>query len=129
MNPKARRLALVALSAPLIAGTIGCGGGKSYPDAKVDFDAQPDGSGGSTAKDAADAVTTPPTIGPGGKVLVKGSIDLIGSGPDTCTNQVPPSGDRWCGFARPSAILGANELWVINVTQSAPATPITCHAP
>ena len=129
MNPKARRLALVALSAPLIAGTIGCGGGKSYPDAKVDLDAQPDGSGGSTVSDASDAVITPPTIGPGDKVLVKGAIDLIGSGPDTCTNQVPPSGDRWCGFARQSAILGANELWVINVTQAAAGTTINCDAP
>jgi hypothetical protein len=128
MNPKARRLALVVLSAPLIAGTIGCGGGKSYPDAKVDLDAQPDGSGGSTeTSDAADAVT-PPMIGPGDKALVKGALDLIGSGPDTCTNQVPPSGDRWCGFARPSAILGSNELWVVNVTQAAAGTAINCDA-
>jgi hypothetical protein len=109
--------------------TIGCGGGgKSYPEASVDFDARSDRNDATTPSDGSPDAT-PPTVGPGDKLLVKGSIDLIGSGPDTCTNQVPPSGDRWCGFARPSAILGASELWVVNVTKAAAGIAINCDAP
>jgi hypothetical protein len=64
--------------------------------------------------------------GVGSKLVVSGGIQLIGSGHDTCTNQVPATGDRWCGFAKPSATLGAFELWVVNVTKVAANVPVTC---
>jgi len=128
MNPKAHRRACSFVATSLLAGTIGCGGGgKSYPEASVDFDARAERNDGPAADGP--AVVVPPTPGPGDKRLVKGTLELIGSGADTCTNQVPPSGDRWCGFARPSAILGASELWVVNVTKSAAGTAINCDAP
>jgi hypothetical protein len=128
MNRKAPRLAFSLVGT--LSFAIGCGSsGKSYPDAKVDLDAHPDQSDAPPPPPDAQAdVVTPPTPGTGSKLLVSGAISLIGSGKDTCTNQVPPSGDRWCGFARSSAILGASELWVVNVTQAAAGVTIKCDA-
>jgi hypothetical protein len=115
---------------------LGCGGGgsnkdagKNYPDAMVNFDAKGDkgtaGTGGSDANgDTANAV--PPPIGTGSKLIVGGNVSLIGSGKDTCTNQVPPSADRWCGFARLSSDLVDYELWVVNVSKAAQGVTISC---
>src|SRR5579862_9761753 len=58
-------------------------------------------------------------------LAVGGAIALVGSGPDTCTNQVPASTDRWCGFAK-SSVLGTFELWVIDVTKVAAGVPVKC---
>src|SRR5438045_2338605 len=112
MNRKLSRLACLlvgnaALSATWGAFATGCGGGESYPDATLNPGARSDQKGDTAAPDGSSDVTTPPAPGPGDKRLVSGSVELIGSGADSCTNQVPPSGDRWCGFARASAILGA----------------------
>jgi hypothetical protein len=121
------------------AVSLGCGGGngngdggKKYPDATVTFDAGGDkgaggtgntsGNGGAGGSDAG-----PPVIGTGSKLIVGGNnISLIGSGKDSCTNQVPPSGDRWCGFARLSSDLVDYELWVVNVSKAAQGAAITC---
>src|SRR5262249_43264143 len=51
-----------------------------------------------------------------------GVVRLIGNGPDSFTNQVPATGDRWCAFARMGAFQGFVDLWVINVTKAASGT-------
>jgi hypothetical protein len=65
-------------------------------------------------------------VGAGSKLIVSGNIILIGSGKDSCTNQVPPSADRWCGFARLSSDLMDYELWVVNVSKVAQGETVTC---
>jgi hypothetical protein len=110
---------------------VGCGGGGSnndggdgkYHDA-ITFDTPKDTSGSDSGVDTGPA--GPPAIGMGSKLIVSGSVELIGSGTDTCTNQVPPSGDRWCGFARLSTDLVDFELWVVNVTKAAQGVTIQC---
>jgi hypothetical protein len=127
MNRKAPRLAW------LLVGTlaVGCGGTAKmkYVDGSVNFD----GSPGDPSSDApsSDVSTTPdagsaPIPGAGSKLVVGGQIQLIGSGPDTCTNKVPATTDRWCGFAKPATTLGDFELWVIDVTKLAAGVPIKC---
>jgi hypothetical protein len=139
MNRKAVRSLAFSLSGALVllgTSTIGCGGGnsggdggdgKGYGEASVSFDTQPDTTSGDTSADTVDAGGTPPPIGAGSKLILAGNIQLIGSGPDTCTNQVPPTGDRWCGFARLSTDLMNYELWVVDVTKaSAPGSNVVC---
>jgi hypothetical protein len=119
------------LGASLSLSIAGCGGGGSpndggdgkYHDAAV-LDTPKDNTGSDSGVDTAPA--GPPTIGAGSKLVVSGSVQLIGSGTDTCTNQVPPSGDRWCGFARLSTDLVNFELWVVNVTKAAQGVSIQC---
>ncbi|HVU49358.1 MAG TPA: hypothetical protein VHL80_01665 [Polyangia bacterium] len=121
---------------------MGCGGGnnngdggKKYPDATVTFDGASDqqgaggtgntsGTGGASGAGAADAGAPP--IGTGSKLIVAGNITMIGSGQDSCTNQVPPSSDRWCGFARLSADLVDYELWVVDVSKVAEGVTVSC---
>src|SRR5262245_37792344 len=67
----------------------------------------------------------PSPPGADSRVIVGGAVALIGSGPDSCTNQVSARGDRWCGFARPTPG-GLNELWVIDATRAAAGAPIVC---
>jgi hypothetical protein len=132
MNRKATRFA--ALLGSLIAG---CGGGNSgVADASGDADAADAGLGSSdadagndsdTGSDGADAAPKPaPVASPGSRLVVPGAATLIGSGPDSCTNQVPSTGDRWCGFGRPAGAMGAQELWVLNATKAAAGVAITC---
>lgn len=102
-----------------VAGCGGGGGQQTYPDAMIDFDAQPE-----TTPPKVDAMpeTMPaPMAAPTSKRLVEGGAMLIGSGPESCTNQEPAPGDRWCAFTQPGTALGFNELWVINVTKAAAA--------
>jgi hypothetical protein len=121
------------------AVSFGCGGGSNngdggmkYPDAKVNFDAKGDmGTGGTGAAGAGGSggsmgAAGAPPIGTGSKLIVGGNITLIGSGKDTCTNQVPPSADRWCGFARLSSDLVDYELWVVNVSKVAAGVTVSC---
>src|SRR5262249_9934810 len=78
----------------------GCGGGRQkYPDATVFGD-------GSSHVDAGavDRSQPPPTPGPGSKLIVPGNAFLVGAGPNSCTNQVPAPGDRWCAFAMAGAV-------------------------
>jgi hypothetical protein len=123
----------------VLVGTslVGCGGGtlhlgdggvdsKTYPDAThTDSNVEKKDSTTDTTSDAAPVV---PPIGPGSKLIAKGTIDLIGSGADSCTNQVPPGGDRWCGFTKVSADLVNNELWVVNATKVAAGVAVQCDS-
>ena len=59
-------------------------------------------------------------------LAVGGAVQLVGSGPDTCTNQVPATTDRWCAFAKPAATLGNFELWVIDVSKVAVGVTVKC---
>lgn len=112
--------------AVIVAGAgagAGCGGShNNYPDSSVHFDARPGTGGGS-----GDAGVRPtPAVGDGVTTLATGAALLIGSGDNSCTNQDPPSGDRWCAFTMPSTFAGGNDLWVINVTRAAAGTAIKC---
>ena len=60
------------------------------------------------------------------KLAVAGVVQLVGSGPDTCTNQVLATTDRWCAFAKPAATLGNFELWVIDVSKVAVGVTVKC---
>jgi hypothetical protein len=135
MNRKVLRLAYV------IVGTfmVGCGGGngtkpdagdagKVYPDATVSFDAGSDRKDATTLDTSTDTAGMLPGVGAGSTLIVKGSIDLIGTGTDSCTNQIPVPGDRWCGFAQPAADLANSELWVVNVTKVAAGVAVQCDA-
>ncbi len=118
MNRKVLGLASVFVGIAL----GGCGSGNpSYPDAKLHPDAKVDGN----HVDAGTEVLPPPMAATTSKLLVPGNAVLIGSGADSCTNQDPAPGDRWCAFTRPGTTLGFNDLWVINVTKAAAvaATP------
>jgi hypothetical protein len=131
MNRKALRLALLVEMVALgSTGVSGCGGGAKYKDASVEFDVHADTKDATTTTDSktdTGSSTTPPTPGPGSKLIVGGAVQLIGSGPDSCTSQVPASGDRWCGFAK-RANLSNFELWVVNVTKAAAGVTIKCDA-
>jgi hypothetical protein len=90
-------------------------------------DAGFDGSVDKTTPEAGEPeVGPPPMAGDGSKQVLPGAITLIGSGPDSCTNQTPAPGDRWCAFTKPGSSLGFDELWVINVTKAAAGTAIKC---
>jgi hypothetical protein len=114
-------LGTVGLAVAFGASACGGGGHGRYPDASPQFDAQ--GGGGSTV----DAGTRPPpAVGNDVTALASGPAFLVGSGTDSCTNQDPPSGDRWCAFTLPSSFPGGDDLWVINVTQAMAGKPIKC---
>src|SRR5262245_52894926 len=77
-------------------GTFGvcvCGGG-------VDGGTGTGGTGG-MGVDAG-----PPTMGVGSRMIVPGPLLLVGSGQNSCTNQAPAGGDRWCAVAMPSTLSG-----------------------
>jgi hypothetical protein len=115
-------LGLAVIVAGVGAGA-GCGGShNNYPDSSVHFDARP-GTGG-VSGDA--GVRPTPVVGTGVTTLASGAAFLVGVGEDSCTNQDPPSGDRWCAFTMPSSFIGGDDLWVINVTKAAAGTPIKC---
>jgi hypothetical protein len=120
-----RRAILGTIGLVAAAAVAGCGGSHNpYPDASVFFDARSD------TGNAVDAgVRPPPVVGDGVTQLAAGSALLVGLGSDSCTNQDPPSGDRWCAFALPSASFpGRTDLWAINVSRaiSLPAKQIHC---
>jgi hypothetical protein len=118
---------------------VGCGskGVQGYNDGSIKFDSKADGTGtagttgtaGSTGTMSdAGADLLPPLSGDGSRLVVAGqSFELVGSGNDSCTNQVPYSTDRWCAFAKPATSLGNFELWVINATAAAAGTAIKCN--
>jgi hypothetical protein len=119
-----RRAILGTIGLVVAAAVAGCGGShNSYPDASVFFDARPD-----TGNTVDAGVRPPPPVGDGVKLLAPGPALLVGIGSDSCTNQDPPSGDRWCAFALPSTFLGGTDLWAINVTHAmaAPGGQIHC---
>lgn len=113
----------LAVTVAGVGAGAGCGGShNNYPDASVQFDARP-GTGGLSG----DAGVRPtPAVGDSVATLVSGAAFLVGVGQDSCTNQDPPSGDRWCAFTMPSSFIGGDDLWVINVTKAAAGTPIKC---
>ena len=129
MNLRTRGVSRALLGTLGFAVTVagagaGCGGShnNNYPDSSVRFDAHP-GTGG-VSGDA--GVRPTPIVGAGVTTLVSGAAFLVGVGEDSCTNQDPPSGDRWCAFTMPSSFIGGDDLWVINVTKAAAGTPIKC---
>ncbi len=135
MTLKLDRLAFLLVCGAAGLGAIGCGGGgaKSYNDASFGNDAKTDSKDtgtspdGGTSSDAAAEALPDPAPGVGSHLVYGGdSVELVGSGNDSCTNQVPYSTDRWCAFAKPGT--GSNvELWVINATQAAAGVAIKCN--
>ena len=125
-----RRATLGVLGFAIAAFGTGCGGGgHGFPDASVFFDGHPDTTPAGTGGAGADAGTRPPpTPAAGALALFTGPSLLIGSGPDSCTNQDPASGDRWCGFAAPSSFAGGVDLWVINVSKAVAGKAIRCDS-
>ena len=113
--------------AVIVAGAgagAGCGGShnNNYPDSSLNFNARPGTGGGSGGA----GVRPTPAVGDGVTTLANGAAFLVGTGDNSCTNQDPPSGDRWCAFTMPSTFAGGNDLWVINVTKAAAGTAIKC---
>jgi hypothetical protein len=132
MNRTAPRIAYLGYFVCFSLGAIGCGGsgGKkpSYVDASIDLGASSTAGADGAAADVgtAGADGAAPVASAGSKLIVAGAIQLIGSGPDTCTNQVPATTDRWCGFVKPASALGDFELWVINVSKVAANVAVKC---
>jgi hypothetical protein len=62
------------------------------------------------------------------KTVADGRARMVGFIDDTCSNQVPASGngDRWCAFTLPDKQIGKTDLWVVNVTKVAAGTKVTC---
>ena len=122
----------------LLALTLAaCGDSSNEPplDAGVKLDAAgaTDATDGATADgtrdggaEASDAVAEPFVAPMGTQLLVAGGAALIGSGPNTCTNEAGAGGDRWCGFVIPAATAGRWELWVIDATVAASGETIAC---
>jgi hypothetical protein len=137
MTLKLDRLAFLFVCGAAGFGTIGCGskGVQGYNDAsfgsdskadKTDTGTQPDG--GTTGSDASVEALPDPVPGDGSRLVVGGdSVELVGSGNDSCTNQVPYSADRWCAFAKPGTSSGTTELWVINATKATAGVAIKCN--
>ncbi len=119
----------LGLAVAVTGAGSGCGGGGSgggnknnnYPDSSVHFDSSTGGNNADTG------TRTIPPVGDGVTTLASGAAFLVGLGDNSCTNQDPPSGDRWCAFTMPSSsFLGGNDLWVIDVTKAAAGTAIRC---
>jgi hypothetical protein len=131
MNRTAPRIAYFGYFL-MCALAIGCGssGGKKtmYADASgFDTASSTAGAGGGgTDAGTAGADGGGPIASAGSKLIVGGDVQLIGSGSDTCTNQVPATTDRWCGFVKPASVLGDFELWVINVSKVAANVAVKC---
>jgi len=119
---------MIGFAASLFAGS-GCssGGGsaRTYPDpvvldGGVSHMGFPDGGAAETA------APLPPMSGEGNVLLFAGAASLLSHGP-ACTNEVGATSDRWCAFVSPStSTLGRDNLFVINVSQAAAGTSITC---
>jgi hypothetical protein len=89
------------------------------PDAPDVSDARgPDAQDG-----AAEVRIAPPGLT---RQLVSGHASLVGSGPNTCTNQPGLTDDRWCGFTVAAATAGRYELWVIDATRAAGGVDLKC---
>src|SRR5262245_54657575 len=69
-------------------GTGGSGGGK--------LDGGTSMMGDASTRDV--TVRPPPEVNAQAKRLVPGLARLLGSGLNSCSNQVPAVGDRWCVF-------------------------------
>jgi len=123
MNRKASAVATVLLA----LAYVGCGGGTNYAKPTVNFDGGVDGAGADAA--TTDASRPPPMSGVGSTLLVPGLAVLVGTGPDSCTNQASASGDRWCGVVVPSVLVGQApyDLLVVNVTKAAAGVAINCN--
>jgi hypothetical protein len=85
-----------------------------------------DGGGADAPRDAGSSSADVPVFAPSHLVVGSRALELVGSGNDSCTSQLPPATDRWCGFARPGTFSGT-ELWVINATKAAAGVAITCN--
>lgn len=117
-----------ALLVVALAVSAGCGSSTHYPAPTVFVDGGADSSTNPTDTRGTGGSTGAPVVGPGSQTLVSGDARLVGSGPDSCTNQDPATGDRWCAFALPSTFLGGTDLWVINVSKAVGGKAIQCNA-
>jgi hypothetical protein len=118
MNRKVLGIASLLVGVTLAA----CGGGGTkYPDATVLPDGMPDMGTPDGGGNAGTGGLAAPMAAATSKLIVPAGATLIGTGDNSCTNQDPAPGDRWCAFTRPGTTLGFNELWVINVTKAAAA--------
>jgi len=121
-------LGFSVLGCALTAG-LGCGSSSHYPpptvlvDGGTDSRTTPPDTGGGMG-----GATGGPMVGPGAQALLSGDAQLVGNGPDSCTNQDPATGDRWCAFTLPSTFLGGTDLWVINVSSALRGKAIKCDA-
>jgi hypothetical protein len=97
-------------------------GGDVSSDAR-DGATEPGGSAKDAAVDAAPELIAPPGLT---KLLVSGRASLVGSGPNSCTNEPGAAGDRWCGFALPGAVDGHYDLWVFDATRAATGADLRC---
>jgi hypothetical protein len=135
MTLKLDRLAFLFVCGAAGFGAIGCGGKgvQGYNDASFGFDSKVDGkdggtsTGGTAGSDAGVEALPDPASGDGSHLVIAGdSVELVGSGNDSCTNQAPYWSDRWCAFAKPGT--GNNiELWVVNATKAAAGVAIKCN--
>jgi hypothetical protein len=132
---------LVPLGPWLALALAACSSSSNEPppsDARVDTagDAVADaGAGDAVDVGAGDGVGEAgmPFLPPEGtQRLVSGVAALVGSGPNSCTNEPGAGGDRWCGFVVPAtagvvpAATGKWELWVIDVTTVAQGETVKC---
>jgi hypothetical protein len=115
----------------ILAGTlIGCDGSHALSvDAGASDGAPVDRprltpDGGIFYLDALPPVAIPPN--PDSLKVYPGNFTLLGSAQTGCSNQQPPSGDRWCAFHTPDAEIGRNDLWVINMTKVVAGVAVTC---
>jgi hypothetical protein len=133
MTLKLDRLAFLFVCGAAGFGAMGCGSsGKGYNDASFGSDSKPDGKDAQGTSDTAGSdagveALPDPAPGDGSHLVVGGeSVELVGSGNDSCTNQMPYSSDRWCAFAKPG--IGNNiELWVVNATKATAGVAIKCN--
>lgn len=117
-------------AATLLLGlaVAGCNGGTDYAKPMVNFDGGSAGSGGGNDAGVDVGGRPAPMAGTGSTLLIGGQAILVGVGQDSCTSQVPPTGDRWCGVAVPSTLinLAVADLVVVNVTKAAAGASVRC---
>jgi hypothetical protein len=112
-------LGLACLTSSAV-GISACGDSdETYPPPVVVLDGGTGGTGGTGG------MAMPPAMGQGSVRLIPGITELVGSGVSSCTNQVPATGDRWCGFAALS-FDGFIDLWVLNMTEALRGQSIKC---
>ena len=112
-----------------LTASVGCGSSTHYPAPTVFVDGGADSSANRPDTRGMGGATGGPMVGAGSQTLLTGDgLLLVGNGPDSCTNQDPAVGDRWCAFARPSTFLGGTDLWVINVSKAIGGKVIQCNA-
>jgi len=113
-------------------GGLACDAGRTSAglDAGADMLVSEDGTEVAGSDGSSDA-------GPMGiqkRLLVGGSVELIGSGDDACSQPQAAGSDRWCGFVTtelqntPRNPRFVRTLWAINMTKAIAGVDIRCDA-